>query len=105
MRHLYLYTLYLNTLHGKAIYLHTVYLNTLYLHTLYLNTLDINPLYLHQDLHIYIHVTQTHNMEDKYEVRHVGLKTSSDSVQIDYLDPVSVLQISLGNPELNSDVF
>ena len=48
---------------------------------------------------------QTHNMEDKYEIRHVGLKTSPDSVEIDYLDPVSVLQISLGNPELNSDVF
>ena len=45
---------------------------------------------------------QTHNMEDKYEIRHVGLKTSPDSVEIDYLDPVSVLQISLGNPELNS---
>ena len=45
---------------------------------------------------------QTHNMEDKYKVRHVGLKTSPDSVKIDYLEPVSVLQISLGNPELNS---
>ena len=48
---------------------------------------------------------QTHNMEDKYEIRHVGLKTSPDSVTIDYLDPVSVLQISLGNPELNTDEF
>ena len=33
-------------------------------------------------------------MEDKYEISDVGLKTSPDSVQIDYLDPVSVLQIS-----------
>ena len=48
---------------------------------------------------------QTHKMEDKYEIRHVGIKMSPDSVQIDYLDPVSVLQISLGNPELYSDVF
>ena len=27
-------------------------------------------------------------MEDKYEIRHVGLKTSPDSVKIDDLDPV-----------------
>ena len=41
-------------------------------------------------------------MEDIYEIRHVGLKTSPDSVKIYYLEPVSVLQISLRNPELNS---
>ena len=44
-------------------------------------------------------------MEDKYEIRNVGLKTSPDSAKIDYLDPVYVLKIRLGNPELNSGVF
>ena len=44
---------------------------------------------------------QTHNMEGKYEIR----TKNYYSVKIYYLDPVSVLQISLGNPKLNSGVF
>ena len=41
------------------------------------------------NIHVFMSA-QTHNMEDKYKVRHVGLKTSPDSVKIDYLVPVSV---------------